>query len=61
MKAAMARRVAHFGGTGVGPFALVMIAFGVDPMTGRPTALAAGHGFLVGWAVAAMKKFAKKK
>jgi hypothetical protein len=29
-----------------------MIAFGVDPMTGRATALAAGHGFLAGWAIA---------
>ena len=29
-----------------------MIAFGVDPMTGRATALAAGHGFLAGWAFA---------
>ena len=51
MKAAMARSVAHFGG-GAGPFALVMIAFGVDPMPGRATALAAGHGFLAGWAFA---------
>ena len=51
MKAAMARSVAHFGG-GAGPFALVMIAFGVDPMTGRASALAAGHGFLAGWAFA---------
>jgi hypothetical protein len=52
MKAAMARSVAHFSGTGAGPFALVMIAFGVDPMTGRATALAAGHGFLAGWTFA---------
>ena len=52
MKAAMARSVAHLSGTGAGPFALVMIAFGVDPMTGRATALAAGHGFLAGWALA---------
>ncbi|GLH74862.1 hypothetical protein GETHLI_33640 [Geothrix limicola] len=52
MKDAMARSVAHVGGTGVGPFALVMIAFGLDPMTGRTTALAAGHGFLAGWAFA---------
>ena len=29
-----------------------MIAFGVDPMTGRATALAAGHGFIAGWAFA---------
>jgi hypothetical protein len=52
LKAAMARSVAHIGGTGAGPLSLVMIAFGVDPMTGRATALAAGHGFLAGWAFA---------
>jgi len=52
MKTATARSAAHFGGTGAGPLALVMIAFGVDPMTGRATALAAGHGFLTGWAIA---------
>lgn len=51
-KLAMARSVAHFGGTGAGPVALVLIAFGVDPMTGRASALAAGHGFLAGWAFA---------
>lgn len=32
-----------------GPFALVMITFGTDPMTGRSVAKAAGHGFLSGW------------
>lgn len=26
-----------------------MIAFGVDPMTGRSVARAAGHGFIMGW------------
>ena len=52
MKAATARSVAHFSGASTGPFALVMIAFGVDPMTGRATALAAGHGFLAGWSFA---------
>ena len=46
------RSVAHFSSTGAGPLALVMIAFGVDPMTGRASALAAGHGFVAGWAVA---------
>jgi hypothetical protein len=51
-KVAMARSVAHFGGTGAGPVALVLIAFGVDPMTGRASALAAGHGFVAGWAFA---------
>jgi hypothetical protein len=52
MKSVSARSAAHFGGTGAGPLALVMVAFGVDPMTGRAAALAAGHGFLAGWAFA---------
>jgi len=52
MKAAMARSVALLGGAGAGPFGLVMIAFGVDPVTGRATAMAAGHGFLAGWGLA---------
>lgn len=52
MKAATARSVHHMSGTGAGPVGLIMIAFGVDPMTGRATALAAGHGFLAGWAIA---------
>ena len=52
MKAMMDRTAAHYGGVGAGPFTLVMIAFGVDPMTGRAAAMAAGHGFLAGWAIA---------
>ena len=52
MKAAMARSAAHFGGIGAGPITLVMISFGVDPMTGRASAMAAGHGFLMGWVFA---------
>jgi hypothetical protein len=52
LKAATARSVSHFSGTGAGPVALIMIAFGVDPMTGRASALAAGHGFVAGWAFA---------
>ena len=52
LKAATARSVTHFSGSSAGPFTLVMIAFGIDPMTGRATALAAGHGFLAGWAFA---------
>lgn len=52
LKESTARSVAHFGGAGAGPLALVMIAFGVDPMTGRASALAAGHGFIAGWAFA---------
>ncbi len=39
-------------GASAGPIALVMIAFGVDPMTGRSAAAAAGHGFIAGWAFA---------
>ncbi|MGE5085585.1 MAG: hypothetical protein ACM3MG_04745 [Bacillota bacterium] len=35
-----------------GPFLLILIAFGVDPMTGRAAALSQGHGFLTGWAIA---------
>jgi hypothetical protein len=52
MKAATARSVAMVGGASGGPVALVAIAFGVDPMTGRAAALAAGHGFLAGWTFA---------
>jgi len=52
MKTTMARSVAHFSGTGAGPLMLILIAFGVDPMTGRASALAAGHGFLMGWVFA---------
>lgn len=39
-------------GTRMGPLALVLVAFGVDPMTGRAAAAAAGHGFIAGWAIA---------
>ena len=46
---AMSRTTAR---RGAGPFALVMIAFGVDPMTGRAAAAAAGHGFVSGWTLA---------
>ena len=49
---AMDRTAAHYGGAGAGPFMLIVIAFGVDPMTGRAAALAAGHGFIAGWAIA---------
>jgi hypothetical protein len=34
------------------PLTLIMISFGVDPMTGRTAALMAGHGFISGWTVA---------
>ena len=52
IKVAMARGAALFSGTGAGPFTLLLIAFGVDPMTGCAAALSVGHGFLAGWAFA---------
>lgn len=52
MKTMMDKTASHYGGVGAGPFTLVMIAFGVDPMTGRAAAMAAGHGFVAGWAIA---------
>ncbi len=48
---AMEKTAAPYGGGG-GPFTLIMIAFGVDPMTGRAAAAAAGHGFVAGWVLA---------
>jgi hypothetical protein len=51
MTVSMARTTAHFG-AGSGPFALVLVAFGVDPMTGRAAAMAAGHNPWAGWAFA---------
>jgi hypothetical protein len=47
-----ARTAAYFGGATAGPITLILIAFGVDPMTGRTAAAAAGHGFVSGWALA---------
>ena len=35
-KAASARSAAHIGGTSAGPLGLVLVSFGVDPMTGGP-------------------------
>jgi hypothetical protein len=52
MRASMARSAGYVSGTGLGPFTLILISFGVDPMTGRATALAAGHGFVTGWCFA---------
>jgi hypothetical protein len=39
-------------GNKLGFFALIMVSFGVDPMTGRAAAVAAGHGFVTGWTLA---------
>jgi hypothetical protein len=52
LKVVTTRSAAHICGTSTGPISLVMISFGVDPMTGRATALASGHGFIAGWAFA---------
>lgn len=46
-----AKTIARYG-TKPGPVVLIMIAFGVDPMTGRAAALSQGHSFLTGWAIA---------
>jgi hypothetical protein len=51
MKLVIAKTMEHYGNSS-GVFALIMIAFGVDPMTGRAAAVAAGHGFIVGWMIA---------
>jgi len=41
----------HYGNR-LGPLSLITVSFGVDPMTGRAAAAAAGHGFLIGWMLA---------
>lgn len=46
-----AKTIARYGAK-PGPIVLIMIAFGVDPMTGRAAALSQGHSFLTGWAIA---------
>jgi len=51
IKKSMHRTISGFGSS-PGPIMLITIAFGVDPMTGRAAALAAGHNFLTGWAIA---------
>lgn len=51
MKLTIQKTIEHYGNS-TGIFALIMIAFGVDPMTGRAVAVAAGHGFIVGWMIA---------
>ncbi len=42
------KTTSHYG-SHLGPLALITVAFGVDPMTGRAVAAAAGHGFILGW------------
>lgn len=50
-KAALLKTTSLYG-HGSGVFALIIVAFGVDPMTGRTIAVAAGHGFVTGWLIA---------
>ena len=45
------RALAHYGHK-AGPLALILISFGVDPMTGRAAAKARGHNFVSGWLLA---------
>jgi hypothetical protein len=51
MRESLGQTAALYGSAG-GPFTLVMIAFGVEPMTGRAAAAFAGHGFVSGWTLA---------
>jgi hypothetical protein len=51
VKGAMNQSIMRYG-VNPGPFTLVLISFGVDPMTGRVAAHAAGHRFITGWLIA---------
>lgn len=51
IKEAMRQTLSRYG-SGGGAFTLILIAFGADPMTGRSAAVAAGHGFVMGWVFA---------
>ena len=51
MKASVKKTSANYG-TDLGPMALILLAFGADPMTGRSAAVAAGYGFVWGWTFA---------
>ena len=50
--AGFSQRAGLQGESGKGPLGLILVAFTVDPMTGRAAAAAAGHGFVGGWAIA---------
>lgn len=50
-RASALQSAAQYGNAG-SALALVLVSFGVDPMTGRAAAAAAGHGFVPGWAIA---------
>lgn len=51
VRRSLERSAAQYGHP-TGPLALILVAFGVDPMTGRAAAKAAGHGFVTGWMIA---------
>lgn len=51
VKGTMNQSIMRYG-VNPGPFTLVLISFGVDPMTGRVAAHAAGHRFITGWLIA---------
>ncbi len=51
LKESMKRTTPQLGHA-LGPLGLIGVSFGVDPMTGRAVAKAAGHGFGSGWAIA---------
>lgn len=48
MKKVVEKSTSYYG-TKLGPLALILVAFGADPMTGRAATAAAGHGFVTGW------------
>lgn len=50
-KKSIQRTTSNYG-PHLGPISLILVAFGVDPMTGRTAAAAAGHGFVAGWTLA---------
>src|SRR5262249_7781855 len=51
MRGLAARSGATAGGA-KGPIGLILVSFGINPMTGRAAAAAAGHGFIPGWSLA---------
>ena len=51
LKASSSKMVMQYG-VNPGPFTLILLSFGIDPMTGRVVAYAAGHKFLAGWSLA---------
>jgi hypothetical protein len=50
-KKSMDKSVSKYG-MSPGPITLITVSFGVDPMTGRTAARAAGHNFFSGWTLA---------